>query len=152
MQVILASYLVGKSEFISCSVSWNSSVPPDISRCYDKLCHYRILSYPFPFAVHLSLQHSNEPPINKHSQRTIMALLSSSRRDVPGKSLKFGHDRVHAGTVPLLLVLQPKFGLGRLPVEVSRSHARTHTHTEPVGLLWTSDQIVAAAAIDTTHN
>jgi hypothetical protein len=129
MQVIPASYLGRKSEFISCGVSWKSSVPPDISRCYDKLCHYRLLSYPFPFAVHWSLQPSNEPPINKYSQRTIMVLLSPSRRDVPRKCLKFGHDRVHAGTIPLLVALQPKFGLGRLPVEVSRSHKHTHTHT-----------------------
>jgi hypothetical protein len=45
---------------------------------------------------------------------------------------------------------QPKLGLGRLIVEVSRSHIIRHTH--PVGLLWTSDQLDAEAATYTTHN
>jgi hypothetical protein len=46
--------------------------------------------------------------------------------------------------------------LGRLIVEVTSSHAithtHTHTHTHKVGLLWTSDQVVADAATYTTHN
>jgi hypothetical protein len=48
----------------------------------------------------------------------------------------------------------PKSGLGRLIVEVSRSHTIRHTHTRAraVGLLWTSDQHVAEAATYTTHN
>ena len=45
---------------------------------------------------------------------------------------------------------QPSSGLGRLIVEGPRSH--THTHTHPVGLLWTSDQLVSEAATCTTHN
>ena len=32
------------------------------------------------------------------------------------------------------------------------AHAHTHTHTHPVGLLWTSGQLVAVAAARTTHN
>ena len=40
-----------------------------------------------------------------------------------------------------------------LTVEGSRSHTirHTHTHTEPVGLLWTSDQLVAEAATYTIN-
>ena len=45
---------------------------------------------------------------------------------------------------------QPESGLGRLIVKVSRSH--THRHTHPVGLLWTSDKLVAETATFTTHN
>jgi len=41
---------------------------------------------------------------------------------------------------------QPKLGPGHLIVEVSKSH------TQPVGLLWTSDQAVAEAVTYTTHN
>jgi len=45
---------------------------------------------------------------------------------------------------------------GRLVVEVSRSHTQlyiyTHTRTQPVGLLWMSDQPVAEAATYNTHN
>jgi hypothetical protein len=48
------------------------------------------------------------------------------------------------------VALQPKSGLGRLFVEVSRSYIDTHTH--PVGLLWTSDQLFAEAATYTTNN
>jgi len=40
---------------------------------------------------------------------------------------------------------QPNSGLGRLIVEVSRSHTYT------IGFLWTSDQLVAEAATCTTH-
>jgi hypothetical protein len=40
---------------------------------------------------------------------------------------------------------QPNSGLERLTVNVSTSH--TQTHTQPVALLWTSDQLVAEAAI-----
>jgi hypothetical protein len=45
---------------------------------------------------------------------------------------------------------QPNSGLGRLAVEVSRSHSIRNTHS--VGLLWTSDQPVAEAANYTAHN
>jgi hypothetical protein len=34
----------------------------------------------------------------------------------------------------------------------TRTHTHTHAHKHPVGLLWTSDQLVAAAAIYTTQN
>jgi len=51
---------------------------------------------------------------------------------------------------------QPKSGLGRLVVEVSRSqldtHTHTHTRTHTVGLLCTIDQPVAEAATYTTNN
>ena len=40
---------------------------------------------------------------------------------------------------------QPKLGLGRLFFQFL-------DHTHPVGLLWTSDQLVAEAATYTTHN
>jgi hypothetical protein len=43
-------------------------------------------------------------------------------------------------------------GLGRLIGEVSSSHTIRHTLTAPVGLLWTSDQLVSEAATHTTHN
>jgi hypothetical protein len=56
---------------------------------------------------------------------------------------------------------QTNLSLGRLIVEVSRSHTirhthgrartHTHTHTHTVGLLWTSDQPVAEAATYTTN-
>jgi hypothetical protein len=39
--------------------------------------------------------------------------------------------------------LQPKSDLMRHIVEVQRSHTNRHTHTHSVGLLWTSDQLVA---------
>ena len=42
---------------------------------------------------------------------------------------------------------KPNSGLGRLIVDVSRSHTTTYT----IGLVWTSDQIVAKAATYTTH-
>jgi hypothetical protein len=48
------------------------------------------------------------------------------------------------------VVQQPNSCLGHLTVEVYRSHTIRHAH--PVGLLWTSDQLDAKAAIDTTHN
>jgi hypothetical protein len=59
------------------------------------------------------------------------------------------------GTVachPLFLAvdLQLNPGLGRHIVEVPRSHAVRRT--QPVGHLWTSDQLVAQAAACTTHS
>jgi len=45
---------------------------------------------------------------------------------------------------------QPKFDIGRLLVEVSRSH--TIRHTPLVALCCTSDQLVAQDATHTTHN
>ena len=55
-----------------------------------------------------------------------------------------------------LLEIQLSLGLGRLITEVSRSHTirhTQHTHTaHSVGLLWTSDHLVAEAATNTTHN
>jgi len=56
------------------------------------------------------------------------------------------------------VVQQPKSLLGRLTVEVSTSRTirstrvHTHTHTRALGLLWTRNQVVAAAATYTTHN
>jgi hypothetical protein len=50
----------------------------------------------------------------------------------------------------LSLTLQPKSGLGCLWVEVSTSHTHTHTHT--VRLPWTSDQLVAEGATNTTRH
>jgi hypothetical protein len=44
---------------------------------------------------------------------------------------------------------EPNVGLGRLFIDVSRSHTIRHTH--PVGLLSTSDQLVAEATTYTTH-
>jgi hypothetical protein len=44
---------------------------------------------------------------------------------------------------------QPNSGLGRLVVKVSRSH--TIRYTQPVGLPWTSDQLIAEAATYTTN-
>jgi len=38
---------------------------------------------------------------------------------------------------------QPKWGLGRLNDEVSRSHKIRHTHARAVGLLWTGDRLIA---------
>jgi hypothetical protein len=45
---------------------------------------------------------------------------------------------------------RPNSGAGRPIVEVSRSHITIHRH--PVGLLSTNDDLVAEAAIYTTHN
>jgi hypothetical protein len=45
---------------------------------------------------------------------------------------------------------QPNSGLGRLIFEVFGSH--TIRHTQPVGLLSASDQLVAGVATYTTHN
>jgi hypothetical protein len=45
-------------------------------------------------------------------------------------------------------VTQPNLGLSRLNVEAS-NHTKLDTHT--LGLLWTSAQLVAEAATDTTH-
>jgi hypothetical protein len=53
---------------------------------------------------------------------------------------------------PSPVAQQPNSGLGHLIVEVSRSHTIRHTHTHQVGLLWTSDKLVAEAATYTTHN
>ena len=47
---------------------------------------------------------------------------------------------------------QPKPGLGRFTVVISRSQTITHTSTHPTGLLWTSDQLTVEAATYTTHN
>jgi hypothetical protein len=52
----------------------------------------------------------------------------------------------------LCVAQHPKSGLGRFILEVTRSHTIRHTHTRPVRLLWTSDQLVAEAATNTTHN
>jgi len=45
---------------------------------------------------------------------------------------------------------QPNWGVGRLIVDVSRSLTIRNTHQ--VGLLWTSDQLLAQAATYTSHN
>jgi len=45
---------------------------------------------------------------------------------------------------------QPNWSIGRVIVEVYRSHTIRKTH--PIGLLWTSDQLVAVPATYTTHN
>jgi hypothetical protein len=45
--------------------------------------------------------------------------------------------------------LEPKSGVGRLFV---RFIEHRHPHTHPVGLLRSSDQLVAEAATYTTHN
>ena len=47
---------------------------------------------------------------------------------------------------------QPNSGLGRLTIPVSVSHTHTHTHTHSVGVLWTSEQLLAEAATYTTQN
>ena len=41
--------------------------------------------------------------------------------------------------------------LGRLSVEVSRSHTNLDT-TQAIGLLWTSDQLVGQTSTCTAHN
>jgi hypothetical protein len=57
---------------------------------------------------------------------------------------------LHCAHLFCYVAQQAKLGPGRLTVEVSRSHTIVHTH--PVGLLCTSDQLVAEAATYTTHN
>jgi hypothetical protein len=57
---------------------------------------------------------------------------------------------VHRDTCIFCLARQPYEGLGRLFIDVSRSY--TIRHTNPVGLLSTSDQLVADATTYTTHN
>jgi hypothetical protein len=51
----------------------------------------------------------------------------------------------------LSVVQHPNTGLGGLIVEVSRSHTIRQI-SQTVGLFWTSDQPVAEAATNTTHN
>ena len=65
--------------------------------------------------------------------------------------------------MPFFVAQQPKLGIGRLVVEVSRlqadtrTHARTqararaHARARAVTLLWTTDQLVAEAASPTTN-
>ena len=48
------------------------------------------------------------------------------------------------------VTLRPNAGQGLPSHEVSRSHTTTHQHS--VGLLWTSDQLVAETCTCTTHN
>ena len=48
--------------------------------------------------------------------------------------------------------LQPNSSLGRLTIDISRSHAKRYTQTNTVGLLWTSDRVVAGTATCTTQN
>jgi hypothetical protein len=59
-------------------------------------------------------------------------------------------------TTVLFVVLEPNTGLGRLVIKVSRTHTirRTHarTHTHSVGLLWTSDRLIAESANYAKHN
>jgi len=53
------------------------------------------------------------------------------------------------------VALRPKSDLGPLAVEAAdntRLHTHTHTHTHPVGLLCTSDQLVAETASSVTHD
>jgi hypothetical protein len=65
--------------------------------------------------------------------------------------MKFNSARYAAVWVCILFVeKQPKCCLVHLTVEVSRSHTVIHTH--PLGLLWTSDHLVADVATCTTHN
>jgi hypothetical protein len=45
-----------------------------------------------------------------------------------------------------------QFGLDRHTVEVSRPHTIGHKYTQPAGLLWTSDQLVADTATYPTHS
>jgi hypothetical protein len=50
---------------------------------------------------------------------------------------------------------QSNYGLGRLIVEVPRSHiirhTHTHTHIQPVRFIWTTDRLFAEASTYTTH-
>jgi len=48
--------------------------------------------------------------------------------------------------------LEPKSGLDRPILEVSKSRTPLDTYTQPTELLWPSDQPVAQAATCTTHN
>jgi len=50
------------------------------------------------------------------------------------------------------LAQQPKLGLDRFTVKVSRSHTIRHTLKHLVGLCWQSAQLVAKATICTVHN
>jgi hypothetical protein len=63
-----------------------------------------------------------------------------------------GPQKRHRQIDPLFFSVtqQPKLGLGHLTVEVSRSH--TIRHTQPVRLLWKSDQLTAETATYTTCN
>jgi hypothetical protein len=57
------------------------------------------------------------------------------------------------GTLFFFFVAQrPKSGPRPPRFEVSRSYTIRHTHTQLVGLFWTSDQLVVEAATYTTHN
>jgi len=56
--------------------------------------------------------------------------------------------------IPFFVAQQPKSALGRLIVEVSRSHTIKHTHTDThsVESLYTSDQPLAETATYTSHS
>jgi hypothetical protein len=55
---------------------------------------------------------------------------------------------------PHFILCKATFELGAMLscFEVSRSHIIRHTHTQSVGVLWTSDQLAAEAGNYTTHN
>jgi len=55
-------------------------------------------------------------------------------------------------TCILFVAQRRNSGRGRHILEVSRSHTIRHTHIHPVGLLWTSDKLVAEAAAYASHN
>jgi hypothetical protein len=53
----------------------------------------------------------------------------------------------------ILFVQQTKWGIGRhILTFLDHTKSDRQTHTYPVGPLWTSDQLVAKAATNTTHN
>ena len=52
----------------------------------------------------------------------------------------------------IFVAQKPNSTLGCLIVKVSRSHTQTIGHKHLVGLLWTSDQLVAEVTTYTTHN
>jgi hypothetical protein len=62
--------------------------------------------------------------------------------------------RFLSSTIIFPVAQQLNLGIGGHIVEVYISHTfrHTHTHTQPVRLLWTSDQLVTEAITYTTHN
>jgi hypothetical protein len=61
----------------------------------------------------------------------------------PQRKKKKVYARVYYQLLTFSLLQQPKSGKARLIFEVFRSHSGRHK--QPVGLLWTSDQLVAEA-------
>ena len=98
--------------------------------------------------------------LKSHIRWALVALLNHYTCDIRRDSLvcqhesscktltQFPNNRRRVILILLYSFLWPMSPLVRL---LDHTHTHTHTHTHRVGLLWTSDQLVAEAATYTTH-